>query len=573
MDLLKAQFNRIQQQLAALTLSQKMLTGTLVAIMVITLAWWAHYAGTPEMEALSNRAMAGDELVRAQQALNAYRIDNKVSPDGKLMVPADDHVHALSVLAYESALPSDSSDVMSGMLANLNPFDSQATAQRKWSAAGVQLLQQVICNLPSVAAAKVTMDTTTEAKIGAPSIEPVASAVITMKKGRQPDRKLVDAIADVVCSFNAGLKRSRVSVIIDGLPYRVSDRGPNGGIASAAELDEQLAAYERRQESKIQEILRYFGTGVTAQVTAKIDTVSSRTESVTHPKVQVKEQKTETETSESHSAAPAGAEPGAVPNTGGANSPLSVGTAPAPSAAPAVGTSTTTERNRTDNQVIADQVKETQDKPAGTPTTVSASVTVPRSYFTNLLKNTQPELKDKELEKAVDALVAARLPDIKNSIANSIGLADKNQIFVDAVYEPPPMMAAVGDGSELASASSGGGLSSVTQSIGGHAKEIAVGVLALVSLFMVSSMVKKSAPAVQLATGGAGGAIEPPDPVHLSGTEPIAGQVAEGGNLLDGMELDEDAIRAQQMVDQVTTMVQENPDAAANLVKRWLNRS
>jgi flagellar biosynthesis/type III secretory pathway M-ring protein FliF/YscJ len=39
------------------------------------------------------------------------------------------------------------------------------------------------------------------------------------------------------------------------------------------------------------------------------------------------------------------------------------------------------------------------------------------------------------------------------------------------------------------------------------------------------------------------------------------------------MELDEDALRAQQMVEQVKTMVSENPDAAANLVKRWLNRT
>ena len=36
---------------------------------------------------------------------------------------------------------------------------------------------------------------------------------------------------------------------------------------------------------------------------------------------------------------------------------------------------------------------------------------------------------------------------------------------------------------------------------------------------------------------------------------------------------DEDTIKAQQMVEQVSTMVKENPDAAASLVKRWLNRS
>jgi flagellar biosynthesis/type III secretory pathway M-ring protein FliF/YscJ len=36
------------------------------------------------------------------------------------------------------------------------------------------------------------------------------------------------------------------------------------------------------------------------------------------------------------------------------------------------------------------------------------------------------------------------------------------------------------------------------------------------------------------------------------------------------MELDEDAIRAQQMLEQVSSMVRK-PDGAASLVKRWLN--
>jgi flagellar biosynthesis/type III secretory pathway M-ring protein FliF/YscJ len=38
------------------------------------------------------------------------------------------------------------------------------------------------------------------------------------------------------------------------------------------------------------------------------------------------------------------------------------------------------------------------------------------------------------------------------------------------------------------------------------------------------------------------------------------------------MELDEETVKAQRMVDQVQQMVESNPDSAANLVKRWLNR-
>jgi len=52
---------RIQQQLAGLNSSQKMLTGTLVAIMLMTLLWWGHYAGTAEMEpVLGNQTFSED---------------------------------------------------------------------------------------------------------------------------------------------------------------------------------------------------------------------------------------------------------------------------------------------------------------------------------------------------------------------------------------------------------------------------------------------------------------------------------------------------------------------------------
>jgi flagellar biosynthesis/type III secretory pathway M-ring protein FliF/YscJ len=42
--------------------------------------------------------------------------------------------------------------------------------------------------------------------------------------------------------------------------------------------------------------------------------------------------------------------------------------------------------------------------------------------------------------------------------------------------------------------------------------------------------------------------------------------------MLSGMELDEDAVQTQQMLDQVSTMVKDNPEAAASLVKRWLHQ-
>src|SRR5688572_6455901 len=64
MDFVKSQFDRIQQQLNGLTPSQKMLTGTLVTIMVMTLVWWGKYAGQPEMAPLLSQPLTDAEVSR-----------------------------------------------------------------------------------------------------------------------------------------------------------------------------------------------------------------------------------------------------------------------------------------------------------------------------------------------------------------------------------------------------------------------------------------------------------------------------------------------------------------------------
>jgi flagellar biosynthesis/type III secretory pathway M-ring protein FliF/YscJ len=112
------------------------------------------------------------------------------------------------------------------------------------------------------------------------------------------------------------------------------------------------------------------------------------------------------------------------------------------------------------------------------------------------------------------------------------------------------------------------GTGSLAAGVGSYAKEIAIGVLALVSLFMVTSLVKKSTPATVAL-----GPIEADLPTQFPAGELMAGEASESEQLLDGMELDDDAVRAQQMLDQVSNMVKENPEGAASLVKRWMNRT
>ena len=79
----------------------------------------------------------------------------------------------------------------------------------------------------------------------------------------------------------------------------------------------------------------------------------------------------------------------------------------------------------------------------------------------------------------------------------------------------------------------------------------------MVGRLMVAAMVRRGA--------------APPVPVTNGRARTL--RLAAGDDMTDGLELDEDAIRAQRMYQQVQTMVRDNPDVAADLVKRWLNRT
>jgi flagellar biosynthesis/type III secretory pathway M-ring protein FliF/YscJ len=53
----------------------------------------------------------------------------------------------------------------------------------------------------------------------------------------------------------------------------------------------------------------------------------------------------------------------------------------------------------------------------------------------------------------------------------------------------------------------------------------------------------------------------------------VTAEVGEDGENLGGVETDEQSLRNQQVLEQVSTLVKDNPDAAANLIKRWMNRA
>ena len=104
MDFLKAQFLKIQEQLAGLSATQKMLVVSLLTIMVMTLLWWSHWAAQPEMSPLLDQTMSADDIGQIATNLDAQGIPHEVVGD-KVYVPADRKLEIMAVLGYSQALP------------------------------------------------------------------------------------------------------------------------------------------------------------------------------------------------------------------------------------------------------------------------------------------------------------------------------------------------------------------------------------------------------------------------------------------------------------------------------------
>ena len=373
--------------------------------------------------------------------------------------------------------------------------------------------------------------------------------ITTNRSTRSGSKQLAEAAASVVSGAEAGLVRSRINIVVDGMPCYVPDPGDD----SMGNDDTMVDAMRQNEDFYRSKIRDLFGdvNGLLVAVTVKLNTAYTETHShKIDPKSVVSiPSKTEEQDDQTTSAdASSAQEAGAVANIGG-----SVSSAPG-----GANTSSSTDSKsefQTDNSHEDTFIKQSP----GEATVVAASVRVPRSYFVDSYKNNNGG-KDPD-DAALSAYEDEQIAGIRQSVKACTNLTTDDAVVVLAYNDapPPPMTASASAGSPM------------SMMLTGHVKEIGVGALALVSMFMVSTMVKKTAPAPVVATG-VGEAVEETESRKLVAGDGVAGEVGEGGATLDGIELDEESVKAQQMIEQVQELVKANPDGAANLVKRWMSQ-
>ncbi len=562
MDFLQKVFAQSKAHLQGLSLSQRVAIGLCVVVMLGALAWLVQWSATPERVALLNQDLTAEELGRIQARLDgagaAYEVRNN-----RIYVSPDTRALWLARLGEEHALPSDLTVSFDSLIREQSPFlNMEEQAWRRSVAMGNELAR-VVREFSGVADARVFIDKAEKRGLGRSATAPTASVYVKMKPGAELDRNRVFALASFVARSVSGLNLKNVGVTdaTTGRSYTVPDPDSPG---SFDDLDDR----RRKEEYFTQKLLHVFAhiPGLLVGVHAELDPESRTVESTKYGKPVKTREQTETMTQDRGSA---GAVPGVVANTA--------------RAAGGGGTADKMERTNGSEEYLAgvDKTVETSDRMRNGLRSLRASINVPRSYLAGVFRqaNGGKEPTDSELEPLIKEQLAkirkqagAIIPPAPSQ--DPLAPADDSHIQVDWFYD----MAVPG----AVFAEAGGAGRDVLALARSYAGPAGLALLAVMSLFAAVMLVRRASDAPIVPGEGL-----KPDPLTRLGGLDVAAEAGEDGyaaaapvgeaqvtsGLLVGREVDEGAVRAQQQIEQVSQLIEDDPSVAAQLIKRWVESS
>ena len=542
MEFLRRMIANTRAHLSALGTSQKIAIALCVVVMGGALVWMFQWSGQPEWEpVLPGQTWTDEELERAKKVLDER--EYKVVAN-QIWVRAGERRAIRGKLGQAGALPRDTRQGFEALMKETSPWKSQAQQSREWVVAyGNQLAMDLEC-WKGVRRAQVILQMPKSRGFGDPVSKPSASVSIETDESTAMDRAFVHAIA-VMVSGSTGVPAENVHIVDRKThkPFRIPD--PSSPLAD--DLHELRVQKEKYFEEKIERHLGIPGLRVIAYTEIETDRRRTTERTPTEGK-SIEKKETKEETVEKRS--PSGTDPGVQPNTG-----LSL---------PASGQQESMEQtNRTIEFTSALGEKTTTTEfGIGTIKKLTASINVPRSYLAAIFAQQSENQNKTAADKDIDAVAQKEFVKIRKQVINAIGAVDEKLVEVDWYYDQVPSLAAASDVAEA---------ETVLGLVKAYGRQLGLGLLAVMSLLMMLMMVRRvSSP----PTRGRGPhpvlSWEKEGPGILStGTEAI-GEAMESEPALEGQEVDEKTVQVQHRIDQVTSLVRDDPDTAANLVRRWM---
>ena len=254
MEFLRKYLAQIKAQLTGLTLSQRLLIGLLVIVMIATIFFTVTMSAKPEMVVLIPQPMSAEEINRAEMALKG-KYTYQVTGD-RILVPSEKAYQIRGELFALQALPQDTSQAFATLMQDNDFFRSDASNVRRWDFARQETLAKILRGFPYLEDAQVIISKGDRAGLGRDAV--ASSAMVTVKiRGNEPlSGPQVVAIVDMIRGAVAGMKREDVH-ITDGMrPYHA----PSGDTPMPTDIMAWKKTIEEDLTKKLYGLLSDYGT-------------------------------------------------------------------------------------------------------------------------------------------------------------------------------------------------------------------------------------------------------------------------------------------------------------------------
>lgn len=548
MDALTRIIHRINTQLSDLTASQRLSIGLCVVVIVGSFVWLVRWSAEPEYVRLLEEPLTLEQMAAARQMLpeGRYKIVGE-----HVFVPPDERHELFWKLQSAGALPADTSVTFAKLIEDDSPFRPESENHFRRRVALQNELAKVIMSSRMVKSAGVFLTDSTDRRVQTASHVPTASIQVTMASGFELDEEIVRSCAAIVAGAVPGLAAHRVTVVDGGTLRSYSPPDPESRFGQGI-LQETIKT-EEYYRKKLLAHLSYMA-GVRVSVAVQLDTAQKQTREITYGEPAVAEETSHTTDTQSGGG---GGESGVGPN---------VGQALARSAGDERSTSEETKTSFQDQ--VVESEKTTVQYPLA-PLRIAASIGVPRSYVAAIVRDagagTEPTRQEIDSQFEVES---ARVRGIVKTIIMASGDGD---VAVELFSDSAPGVTVLADGSVVsAGMGNGAGALSLLKQYG---PEGVLGAMALTGLLLLSRLARRSAAEAASAAGGRPESerdSEEGGGVTLTASMPPIGSAMPGDfGALMGVEIQEDAIRGDELTQQVSRFVQENPEGAARLIRRW----
>jgi flagellar M-ring protein FliF len=545
MDFLNSSFAQLKDLFQSMTPAARITAALLLAVVVISLAYlFTHEVAGPDVYLLGGEMFPDSEIRNMTVAFGQEGLDSYEVEGNKIRIPRGQREQYMAALAKQNAIPQEYDDILTRILDKGTAFMSPAEREARLKAGREKFLSRLISQWTGIERAWVTYESR---KRGGLARDPMINASVQVRpKGNAPlDDQLASSIRRAVVNAIPGLKPDNCAV--SDMNTGRTTVGSSDDCGSPQ--DDAYIARQREHENWYRnEITEALGIpGARVMVFAELDRQKRHEEeAVKHDSKTVTVHTSETTSERTvESKQPAGRVGFIAQNKAAA---LNTNTAQ--------GNNETETQSESSQESLPSTTKTVTEMAGLTLKRVAVTVTVPTSYYEKIwLRDNQPEEGEapKRPEESDLQPIRTRMEaSIKQVVANIIPDPDDGTDKLELVHvaELPDLAAPALPPPGFAQ--------NAFAWLGDYWSTLGLIVLAFFSLLILRSMVR-AAPATAAETSGA-----------TMASQEV--ETEEGESSKKGVErqLKRFAGSGASLRDELTDLVSEDPDTAANILRNWI---